>query len=341
MHDIEQRHVRKHRRQRRVLADLGVRHADVLGHQERGRAHHRRHDLAIDAGGGFDRAGLLRRIADPLHQRDRERAAGHDVGHRRARDHAHHPRGDDRGLGRAAAHVAQKRERDLDEVIAGAGFFQQGAEQHEQEDVARRHAEGDAEHAFGRQPVVRDCLGQRHALVRDDIRHPRAGKRVAQHQRGDDRERRTDHAPGGLEQQQHADDRGDEIDLRRLSGTRRQVAIEQEQVRAAERRHQRKHPVRHRNPVPRRGLGERIGEVGAEQRQRQMQRAHLRVVENEDAEGERQRRRVPELQQRPADAGRRQNQARRPDGLAPAEVGLRDQFADVDRLGHLIQPFSR
>jgi hypothetical protein len=62
------------------------------------------------------------------------------------------------GLGRAAAHVAEQRDRRLDEVVAGAGGLQQGAEQHEQEDEAGRHTERDAEHAFGGQPQVRHAL---------------------------------------------------------------------------------------------------------------------------------------------------------------------------------------
>ncbi len=231
----------------RVLGDLRVRHADVFGHQECRRAHHRRHDLAVDAGCGLDRAGFFRRVADALHQRNRERSAGDDVGDRRARDHAHHPRRHDGRLGRPAAHVSEKSKRDLDEVVACACFFQQRAKQNEQENVARRHAYGYTEDPFGRQPVMRDRFGQRHALVLDDVRHPRAGERVDQHQGRDDGQRRADDAARRFQQQQHADERGDEVYRRRLAGPGRQLAIEQEEIRAAKTGDQREYPVRHRD----------------------------------------------------------------------------------------------
>ena len=49
--DVEKRAIGQERRQERVLDDIGVSDADIFGDQERRRAHHRRHQLAIDAGG--------------------------------------------------------------------------------------------------------------------------------------------------------------------------------------------------------------------------------------------------------------------------------------------------
>ena len=87
---------------------------------------------------------------------------------------------------------------------------------------------------------------------------------------------------------------------------------------------------------------ERVGEKREKESDAEMQRTHLGIVEDEDVERERQRRRVPELQQRPADAGRRQYPGRNPDRLAPAEIGLVNELPDVDAgFRHLIQPFSR
>ena len=48
VHDVVQRDVRDQCRQDRVLHHLHVGDADVLDHQEGRRAHHRRHDLAVD-----------------------------------------------------------------------------------------------------------------------------------------------------------------------------------------------------------------------------------------------------------------------------------------------------
>src|SRR5205814_7894631 len=111
-----------------------------------------------------------------------------DVGDRRAGDHAHHSGRHDRRLRRSAAHVTEKRERDLDEVVAGTGLFEERPEQYEKEDVTRRHADRDTEDALGREPVMRYGLGQRDTLVLDHIRHPRPGEGIDEHQTGDDRE---------------------------------------------------------------------------------------------------------------------------------------------------------
>ncbi len=281
-------------------------------------------------------------IADPLHQRDRERAAGDDVGDRRAGDRAHQPRRHDGGLGRPAAHVAEQRERDLDEVVARAGLLEQRAEQHEQEDVARRHAQRDAEHALGRQPVMRHRLGQRDALVRDHVGHVAARRRrsssirMAMIASGGPSTRRV--ASSSSSMPTTADD---DVHRRRLARAGRDLAVEEEQIGAAERGDRGEHPVLQRDgscaaSACRTGKA-RIGE---EQAEAEMQRAHLGRVEHEDVERERQRRRVPQLQQRPREARPRDDARRRPGGRAPSEVGLLDQRRDVDVAAHFIQPFS-
>ena len=140
------------------------------------------------------------------------------------------PDDDHGGLGRAAAHVAEQRERDLDEVVAGAGLLEQRAEQHEQEDVAGRDAERDAEHAFGRQPVVRHRLVQRDALVRQHVGHVGPGEDV-------DSIRSAMIASGGPTTRRVASssstmpiDRGDDVERGRLAGRWAELGAEQEQV---------------------------------------------------------------------------------------------------------------
>ena len=49
--DVKQRAIGEKRRQERVLDDVGVGDADIFGDQEGRRAHHRRHQLSVDAGG--------------------------------------------------------------------------------------------------------------------------------------------------------------------------------------------------------------------------------------------------------------------------------------------------
>ena len=296
MHNVEQGDVRNYRRQERVLDDLRIGHADVLGHQECRRAHHRRHDLAINARSDLDRACLCRAVADALHQRNRERAAGHDIGDRRAGNHAHQARRDHRSLRWSAPHVAEQRKRDLDEIVAGASFFQQRAEQHEKEDIACRYSQSNAEHPLGRQPVVRNGLAQRNPLVRDHLGHVRPGECVTEHQQRDDRERRADDAPCRFQQKQHAKYRSRDVERGRLAGSRRDLGIEQEQIGAAERGHPRQCPVLQWDAIARRALGEGIREIGEKQPEAKMQRSHLCRVEIENVEDEWQRRCVPELQ---------------------------------------------
>ena len=97
----------------------------------------------------------------------------------------------------------------------------------------------------------------------------------------------------------------------------------------------------HRDAGARRGFREVVGEGGGEGAEGEMQRAHLGGVENQHIEDERQRRCVPQLQQRPADAGPGEDALRQPGGLAPSEVGFLDQRFGVDAGAHLMRPFSR
>src|SRR3546814_1683133 len=53
-------------------SDLAVGHTQDLGHEEGRGAHDRRQDLAGGGGGGLDGGGERRRVADALHEGDRE-----------------------------------------------------------------------------------------------------------------------------------------------------------------------------------------------------------------------------------------------------------------------------
>ena len=98
---------------------------------------------------------------------------------------------------------------------------------------------------------MRHRLGQRNALVLDHFGHPRSAEGIDQHERGDDRQRRADDAACRLQQQHHADDRRGEVHGRRLSGPRRELAIEQEKIGTAKGRGEREHPVLCRDAVAR------------------------------------------------------------------------------------------
>ena len=327
--DVEQRDVRDHRRQEGVLDHLRVRDADILDHQEGGGTHHRRHDLPVDRAGDLDRPGLVAAVADALHQRDGEGAGGHHVGDRRAGDDPGRRRRDDRRLGRPAAHVAEQRKRRLDEVVAGAGLVEQRAEQHEQEDEAGRHAQRDAEHALGGQPVVRRGLGQRRPAVRDHLRHERAEEGVAEEDAGDDHHRQAERPPRGLQQQQHAGDGDIDVHVGRLPGPRRQLRVEQVQVGGAEGAGDGEDPVLRGHVGAGRALEGRIGGEGQEHGESKVDRPRLCVVEHEHAERERQRAGVPQLEQRPRQRHQHQKQRDGAGRMAAAGVGLGDHLLQL------------
>ena len=61
------------------LDDLDVGDAHELRHEERCRAHDRRHELSARGGRRLDRAREVRVVAEFLHHRDRKRARADDI----------------------------------------------------------------------------------------------------------------------------------------------------------------------------------------------------------------------------------------------------------------------
>jgi hypothetical protein len=219
--------------------------------------------------------------------------------------------------------VAKERERHLHHVVARARAIQQRTEQHEDEDVANRHAERNAEHAFGRQPLVRQHALERGALMRDHV-----GQIAPEHDVGeeDDREdghRQSDRAPGGLQQQYDADRRNDDVLQDRPPRPRREVIVEKQEVRPGERRGKREDPVEPRNALAL-ALHEREAQEREQQADAEVQRPRFRVVQDREPELEGKRRRVPQLEQRPRDRHREDELARDAAGGAPPGIRVGD-----------------
>ena len=163
----EEMHERRHDRRKddRLIGD-----GEILDHQERGRAHDRRRDLAAGRGRRLDGAGKVARIADADHRRNRERADRHGVGDRRARNHAEQARAEDRDLGGAAGEAAGQRGRKIDEEAAEPDARRQNAEQHVVEDVGRHDAKRDAENALAGEIEVVDDAFPGVARMRENAR---------------------------------------------------------------------------------------------------------------------------------------------------------------------------
>ncbi|MNQ33431.1 hypothetical protein D3C85_468620 [compost metagenome] len=233
MDDVEQRNVRNRRRQKGVADDVGVGNAYVFDHQERRRAHHGRHDLAVDRRRRLDRAGPHAAVARLLHEGNGEDATGDHIGHRRRGHEPVDGRGHHGHLGRPAAQVAQQRERNLHHVVARAALVQQRAQQHEDEDVGHGYAQRHAIHAFGGEPHVGHQALQRGASVRQHVGQPGAGQRVGHEYQAQHGHGQAECAARYFQQQRQAHDGGAHVHGRGLAGAGRQFVIENIEIAAA------------------------------------------------------------------------------------------------------------
>ena len=135
MHADENARKIQHRREDRPDDDVRVWETYVVYHQERRRAHDRRHDLPAGRGCGLHRAGKLRLIAHFLHHGDRNGARTHGVGDGGTGYHALESAGNDGGLRRTAGRPAGERVCKLYEEVGNAGALKKCAEDDEYGDV--------------------------------------------------------------------------------------------------------------------------------------------------------------------------------------------------------------
>ena len=138
--------------------------------------------------------------AEALHQRNRELARGDHVGDAGARDRAHERGGGHADLAGAALLVAEHRHRDVVEEIDDAGLLHEGAEQDEQEDVGGGNERRRAVDALRSEGHVLDHLLERIAAMVERGRKPMSEQAIGQEQAGDDRKRRSHHAPDEIDQ---------------------------------------------------------------------------------------------------------------------------------------------
>ncbi len=324
-------------RDRRRLADLQVGNVDVLGDDERRRAHDRRHDLAVDSGRHLDRGGLLRRVADLLHQRNGEGAAGHHVGDGRPRHHAGQAARQDRRLGRPPLVAPEQAHRQVDEETSGAGPLQQGAEEDEEKDDARRDVERDAEDPLGGQRDLADVALHARPAKSDKIGHVRAEEDVQGKDHGDRRQRRAHDPPRPLQQNEDERPADQQVAAVRHPDPRGDPLVVEDDVEGGEGGDQRQQQVHHRHrvllPQPAQSgnlhipLEGRIGEEDQRQGEGQVDGADVGRIEEQPA-------RQGELEQGPAQRHRRHQVAVPALGAAQAEFLLflkaaRRQFAVV------------
>src|SRR5690606_18644563 len=89
-------------------------------------------------------------------------------------------------------------------------------------------------------------------------------------------------------------------------------------------------PIDDRNPVAWRGFERRIGKECKEQRESEMNRAGFSIVEYTEAEDERKRRGIPELEQRPGDSSHQQHLARQTSGISASGIGFGHKLFEVN-----------
>ncbi len=182
--------------------DLGVGHAEKFGHDEGGRPHYRRHDLAARGGHRFDSPGELRPVTDAFHEGDGERAGGGDVGDGAAVDRAEQAAGEDGHFGRAAGRAAGDGHGQGVEEFGHARLRQEGAEEDEQEDVRGRDAEGDAVNTFCREEHVLDDPVEAIAAMAELAGDHIAEQGIGDEDEGHDRQLLAGRPAGGLKHQQ-------------------------------------------------------------------------------------------------------------------------------------------
>ena len=216
MHGDEDAAEVQHGRQDRPEGDLTVGDIHVFGHQERGRAHDGRHDLAAGGGRRLDRAGEFGLVAGALHHRDRDRARGDGVADGRAGHHAAQCRRDDRDLGRAAGGPASNGIGEINEEAGDAGALQKCAEDDEHRDKLRTHLHGRAQHA-GRAEKERVDHAAEHLIKRlAALEH--AHERVYEQRADDHKDRYADTAAAELGKRQNAGHADGDEKRRHLGG---------------------------------------------------------------------------------------------------------------------------
>ena len=147
--------------------------------------------------------------------------------------------------------MPEQSERHFDEIVARPGLVEHGAEQDEQEHETGGDSERNAKHSLGGQPLVRHHLAQTLPLVRDHVRHIGPAEGVGEEHDRDDHQRWPERTTRGLEQHQHADYRGHQVEGRRRAGATGQLTVEDGDVGRAERAECGKHPVLDRDMVTR------------------------------------------------------------------------------------------
>ena len=336
--DVEQRDIGDDGRQEGVLDDLQIADAGVFGHQEGRRPHHRRGQLAVDRGRHLDGARLFGRKAGALHERDGEDAGRDHIGDGGAGIDAGKARRHHRSLGRAAAQVAQQRKRQLDEIVAGTGLFQHGAEQHEQKDHRGRDAQRHAEHAFELHPEMPQRLAQGSPLPLDGVRQDRgmAEEHVEQEHHRHAQQRQAQRAVYADAENDHADGGNDQIGRGRQPGTLGDGVLEDDQIKAGDDAGEGEQPVVPGYAVARRPAAQRKGEGGEAEGKGQMHHAGFGRIEDEadmDAHGgqraadgilenERQAGGDIELIERPDNGDARDDAALPAARMAPAGIGF-------------------
>ena len=244
---------------------VGEGQAEEGGHEERARAHDRRHYLPAGAGDRFDRAREVRRVAYLLHERDCEGSRAVDVGDRGAGDRAEEAGAHDCNVRGAARRRAGESLRHVHKERACAAFFKEAAEDEERGDERRGDAERHREYAFVGEVYLLHDLVHRERKPLEVAREHLPAVHVGREEEGDERQRYSDDAARPLEQQHEEQDSADELRLRDgvyLYDAHNDVVVVEDDVERRYRRYRAEYPVIYRHAVLRRALVHREEEKG-------------------------------------------------------------------------------
>ena len=229
VHRHEQREIIQERRDRRREHDLGIRDAEEFGHDEAHRAHDGRCELSPGGGDCLDGGGEFGLVPGLFHERDGDRPGSGDVGEGAAVDHAHERAGHHGNLGGAASRAPYEGEREIIDKIAESAVFQEGSEEHEQENVGGGHADAHAEEPLAAPEHVLDDAVPGKPGMPERAGNPFPGE-VVEEKHARQRRKVADHAPGHFEADDHADGGHEVVDGQEIAAAQGDFRIIEDEI---------------------------------------------------------------------------------------------------------------
>ena len=225
--------------------------------------------------------------------------------------------------------MPEQRDRNLHHVVARPRNIEKRTEQHEQEDELHRHAERHTVYAFGGEPHMRHESLHGRALVLNYFGHQRPGKNINEKQAGGNQHAHAHRTARRLKHDCHANEADGHVHCRWLTRSSRQLVVIEVQIRRAKRADHSQYPIGPWHDLARRRPECREGSERQEDREGEVHRARLGIVEDPNTDYKRERRGVPDLEYRPRSRNHGKEGADFSRWLPAAQISLPDQLFEI------------